>query len=259
MSYQIVDEILDVSHTRLYKEAKFVLVAYAKHANDQTLICWPSQQTIMKISCIGNKRTIRAAIHRLKDLNFLIPTGKRHGESNRVIEYRINIAEIRKYNRGSSAPITHDEMGAVLPLDGGSSVPITDDEMGAVMHLDGGSYAPRMGAVLPPRISKGIYKGINNTVTAKNTVTYTDDFLLFWKAYPRNANKKAAFKAWQKINVGKEIILNALESHKKSEQWQKPQFIPHAATWLNNERWEDDLTQTIDGQSNDKPNQRHWI
>jgi hypothetical protein len=39
-------------------------------------------------------------------------------------------------------------------------------------------------------------------------------------------------------------MLQALEKQKRSEQWQKDngKFIPHAATWLNGKRWEDELT-----------------
>ena len=40
-----------------------------------------------------------------------------------------------------------------------------------------------------------------------------------------------------------DILLVALEAQKKSSQWTKDngQFIPHAATWLNGKRWEDQL------------------
>ena len=38
-------------------------------------------------------------------------------------------------------------------------------------------------------------------------------------------------------------MLEAIEKHKASSQWQKDggQFIPHPATWLNQERWEDEI------------------
>jgi len=42
-------------------------------------------------------------------------------------------------------------------------------------------------------------------------------------------------------------ILNAIEQQKQSEQWSKDggQFIPLPATWLNNQRWEDDVLPTV--------------
>jgi hypothetical protein len=45
-----------------------------------------------------------------------------------------------------------------------------------------------------------------------------------------------------------------LENHKKSQQWVKDngQFIPHASTWLNGKRWEDELEAAPATQQPDK-------
>jgi len=67
----------------------------------------------------------------------------------------------------------------------------------------------------------------------------------FWSAYPKKTGKGAAKKAWAKINPSAALlqkILTALEWQTKSEQWTKDrgQFIPNPATYLNQERWEDE-------------------
>ena len=56
-----------------------------------------------------------------------------------------------------------------------------------------------------------------------------------------------AFESWMKIDLenGKvEKILKAVERQSKLPQWikDKGQFIPHPTTWLNQERWEDTIT-----------------
>ena len=69
----------------------------------------------------------------------------------------------------------------------------------------------------------------------------------FWKYYPKKASKGSAQTSWNKIcskkanerPTWKEIRL-AIFYQKKSDQWQDPQFIPHASTWLNNAKWLDD-------------------
>lgn len=40
-------------------------------------------------------------------------------------------------------------------------------------------------------------------------------------------------------------MLSTLEKQKKSEQWQSDggKFIPYAATWLNGQRWEDEVPE----------------
>jgi hypothetical protein len=64
------------------------------------------------------------------------------------------------------------------------------------------------------------------------------DFLEFWQRYPRPAGKGAARKAWAaalaKAAPGQ--ILAALDR----AAWNPdPRYIPHPATWLNQERWTD--------------------
>ena len=69
---------------------------------------------------------------------------------------------------------------------------------------------------------------------------YTSSFQNFWKVYPRRTDKKTALQAWNKINPDNElqkIMLDAIERNKQTKQWQGRRFIPHPATWLNQERW----------------------
>ena len=65
----------------------------------------------------------------------------------------------------------------------------------------------------------------------------------FWSCYPRKIGKGAAKKAWEKLKPDLETVLLAIEAQKQSPAWQKEggQFIPHPATWLNQERWADSV------------------
>lgn len=68
----------------------------------------------------------------------------------------------------------------------------------------------------------------------------------FWTAYPRKVSKPAARKAFDKVKPDDELLktmLTAIAKQKLSDQWTKDggQFIPHPATWLNNQRWLDEL------------------
>lgn len=82
------------------------------------------------------------------------------------------------------------------------------------------------------------------------TAVYLQRFEQFWEAYPkaRRKGKGAARKIWLRLKPSRELtdqILNALGQQKKQSQWQKDngQFIPHPATWLNQARWEDEITE----------------
>lgn len=71
-----------------------------------------------------------------------------------------------------------------------------------------------------------------------------DAFERFWSVYPRHTNKKKAYNSFIKKCSNETVLqkmLSAVVDHKETEQWQNEKFIPHAATWLNGERWEDEI------------------
>lgn len=72
-------------------------------------------------------------------------------------------------------------------------------------------------------------------------------FDAFWKAYPKKVAKDEARKAFEKRKPTAEmvpILLAALEVQTKSQAWTKEggQFIPNPATWLNQGRWQDEIS-----------------
>jgi uncharacterized protein YdaU (DUF1376 family) len=73
-----------------------------------------------------------------------------------------------------------------------------------------------------------------------NIHIYTEEFELFWKSYPRHESKSLAMKAFKKVKVDINILLQAIAKQKNSKQW-KDNIIPHASTWLNQSRWEDEI------------------
>jgi hypothetical protein len=73
-----------------------------------------------------------------------------------------------------------------------------------------------------------------------------DDFARFWSNYPRKTQKATAAKRWHTMKRADRLAaLDALPTH--VEHWQhertEQKFIPHAATWLNQRRWEDVLPE----------------
>ena len=68
------------------------------------------------------------------------------------------------------------------------------------------------------------------------------EFASFWDAYPRKTAKQAAEKAFAKVNVPLDVLLKAIERQKRTEQWQDVKYIPHPSTWLNQGRWEDEVS-----------------
>jgi hypothetical protein len=81
------------------------------------------------------------------------------------------------------------------------------------------------------------------------------EFERFWQHYPHRVAKGAARKAWaaKKPEIAK--VLVALDAAKMSYQWihENGRYIPHPATWLNQERWLDDLASAPTNGHGDAP------
>ena len=80
------------------------------------------------------------------------------------------------------------------------------------------------------------------------------EFDLFWDAYPNRKGKGAARKAFEnaiKKGVTAQRLIDAVNRQRCGAQWMRDngQYIPHPATWLNQERWDDDPDLTpVDNQ-----------
>lgn len=72
-------------------------------------------------------------------------------------------------------------------------------------------------------------------------------FDAFWKIYPKKQGKGAAVKAWKKIRPDRQLFETILKSVQdnvnRNQQWKRDngQYIPNPSTWLNQQRWLDEI------------------
>lgn len=82
-------------------------------------------------------------------------------------------------------------------------------------------------------------------VTTSSTATPSKEFDSFWVSYPRKIGKEAARKAFvkalTKTTAGK--IMDGVEQLRIEVAGKDQQFTPHAATWLNAGRWDDEVAR----------------
>lgn len=76
-----------------------------------------------------------------------------------------------------------------------------------------------------------------------------DAFAQWWAVYPKKVGKGEAKKAFGKVRVGVDVLIDAVNRQKNSQQWTKEngRYIPNPATWLNQGRWEDELPGAAGG------------
>ena len=75
------------------------------------------------------------------------------------------------------------------------------------------------------------------------------DFDRFWDAYPRKTAKSKACESWNRLHPDATllgIILAAIARQQECDQWKRG-IIPHASTWLNQRRWEDEMPAKRNG------------
>ncbi len=90
---------------------------------------------------------------------------------------------------------------------------------------------------------------VNKSKVDKNKEEYnpSEDFDLFWEAYNKKENKKKCIDKYKLLYKKKQLPeiqkhIEIIKSWHKTDKW-KGGFQPNPLTWLNGERWEDEINE----------------
>ena len=83
----------------------------------------------------------------------------------------------------------------------------------------------------------------DTNVSLKKRIETEDGFDDFWSIVPRRVGKAHAKKAWTGAlrKASSQTIIEAMSKYARQRQGQDPQYTAHPATWLNGERWLDEV------------------
>ena len=86
------------------------------------------------------------------------------------------------------------------------------------------------------------HKPIKSKPLSDSRAELDDGFNLFWNAYPKKVGKGKAKESWEKQKPNLDTVLKTLQWQIHSDQWVKENgaFIPNPATYINQQRWEDE-------------------
>jgi len=182
---------------------KLILLMLANHSNGHTGQCNPSHKRLA-MECEMSPSTVRKHINDLASMGFLTIIPKFVDGVQLPNQYVLNIDPCRETAEG-------------MPVNGRGVCRET---------------APNKQEDKP-------------VIETNKAISKDSNFEIFWKAYPRKTNKGFAKKVFDKLKPSDELLqkmLHAIEVQKRSV-WQDkdPQYIPHPSTWLNGERWEDEV------------------
>lgn len=191
---------------------KLLLLALANYA-DERMQCWPSQRRLAEDTCLTD-RTVRALLTELEDRGFLSRERRERDDGSRATD-RITL------HFHGIVPASSDAQ-----ISGGAEI----ISGGVRKQLPGGAEMVSGLTTFEPSIE---------TPTEPQRAAEPPGFAEWWEAYPRKTAKGAARSAYRSAlkKAKPEVLLASLAAARFS---QEAKFIPHPATWLNQERWLDE-------------------
>jgi len=184
---------------------KIVLYWLADHHNGTTGLCIPSQKRLAEL-CEMTDRSVRTHLDTLQTLGLIqVIERKRDNGSQTSNEYKL----------------LFDVQNLPTPMENISSPPMQN---------------------LPT-----LNLGINNLGKETNNSSSNDEvdyyFDQLWSLYPRKVGKGQARKAFKAASKKADFydLLPKLMDYVQTLEGKDKQYIPHLATWLNGERWEDEV------------------
>lgn len=198
---------------------KLLLLLLANYA-DQDFTCFPSIKKLAVMAECGES-TVRRSLKDLakRDLIEIRTRFEPYGERCRQTS---NIYTLRGFQNETHPPVK------LTPA------PLSKSTGDITNHINQSIYT--IGTSTIPRDEGAILR-------IKNSYQYSKAFEEFWNAYPRrpNSSKKDAFAKYKKAitKISEQDLLKLTKQFAKTMVNKDPQYIPHASTWLNQERFAD--------------------
>ena len=248
LCYQWQDKIIKA--TDLHSHAKLIGLLLVNYMNKEKNYCYPSLTRLAHESSLTKKTVI-------KYLQVLAKAGYL-SVKKRIIDggYASNIYQLiakKDYKTlHNNAPIEKEKLGGV----------VYDIHQGGISATPGVVYDvhpnnqlnKQMNNQLKTNTAREKQKRLNfddeqlNTKHTKDgeEKDYIKRFELFWNAYPKKVARKKALESFKRINpdqsLFKKIMFGLNQVNALVWRHTEQRFIPNASTWLNQERWSDELT-----------------
>jgi hypothetical protein len=141
---------------------KFLLVAMADCVNAEAgeMVCWPSYAFLARRTGM-NTKTVEASVYRLRQEGFIADTGRRAGDTGKVVVYRLNVPESgaikpgpQSSNANGTRPQNDPENGCIGTLGNPPNSDANPPKSGGQSPQKVESMTPKQGV----RTSKGTRK-----------------------------------------------------------------------------------------------------
>ena len=164
--------------------------------------------------------------------------GESSTEADRKRVYRNKIQEEKKLMLGQTVGQMSKECPTNVQTNLHQSIEIRDIELNN-KNISVSDFPVENLKVKRAEGSEPVIKQASNHSTTQENAYFNT----FWKAYPKRVAKIAAVKAFKKLKMTDGLlqeILKNIEYMKRTRGW-KEGFLPNPATYLNGERWKDEV------------------
>ena len=198
---------------------KAILMYMADKASDDGSGIWVSKKN-MAADLEMTDRAVRMHIKDMIAMGVLVEAGQRQCKTGYTVDYTINIDVVGSLGSTREATEQHAPLNDVHPYPCMTFTPTPEPR----------SPKPSIEPSIEPYTS-----------SKDDEVNYYFDQL--WEMYPRKIGKGQARKAY--VAASKKIdffdLLPKLEAYVATLDGKDKQYMPHLATWLNGERWADEV------------------
>jgi len=198
---------------------KAILMYMADKASDDGSGIWVSKKN-MAADLEMTDRAVRIHIKDMIAMGVLVEAGQRQCKTGYTVDYTINVDVVGSLGSTREATEQHAPLNDVHPYPCMSFTPTPEPR----------SPKPSIEPSIEP-----------NTSSKDDEVNYYFDQL--WSLYPRKVGKGQARKAFKAASKKADFydLLPKLMDYVQTLEGKDKQYIPHLATWLNGERWEDEV------------------
>lgn len=247
--FHVGDYLLRTAHLEPLEDLAYRRLLDLYYVNEQPIAGTPAE--------VARIIRLRSAVPEVEGVlrEFFIetPGGWQHSHCDEVIQQYQAKAKVAAENgkrggrpRKNPAPIENNQPG---------SDPQTKAEPEETQPVNSANPAETGSKTNQEPITNNQEPKVKHTPTPPSAAAIGFDE--FWSAYPLKKAKATAEKAWAKLKPNAELgatILSAIATHRASIEWQRDggQYIPHPTTWLNQRRWEDEVTHASSQQTGRK-------
>jgi len=191
----------------------------ARYADNETLQAFPSRDTLGK-RAFCNVKAVTKAIEELVTIGAVIKQHRKQGDS-----YQSNLYTLRRVGPSLTPPRVSPDRGVGSDL---TPPRVSDDPLTRTTELEPLNDIQHFEQDRQQRLIQ--------------------EFNSFWEIYPRKLGKGEAKGAFVKAvdKFGADVVLEGASRFASDPNLPAPQFIPRAATWLNQERWDDEPYSAVD-------------